>query len=99
MKFLHFIALLKTNNLRIAYDFASDDVAKVERQRQKFIERMDTSKIDILYNFHFVPLNSSKVESLVQYDPYFSQFNFVTLDKFYDLATNELSQHSEAFGL
>lgn len=31
MEFLHFIALLKTNNLRIAYDFASDNVAKVER--------------------------------------------------------------------
>lgn len=99
MKFLHFIALLKTNNLRIAYDFASDDAAKVERQRQKFIEKMDTSKIDILYNFHFVPLNSSKVESLVQYDPYFSQYNFVTLDEFYDLAIKELSQHPQTFGL
>lgn len=91
MKFLHFIALLKTNNLRIAYDFASDDVVKVESERQKFIKKMDTSKIDIIYNFHFVPLNSSKVESLVQYDPYFSQFNFVTLDEFYDLAVKELS--------
>lgn len=99
MQFLHFIALLKTNNLRIAYDFASDDVAKVERQRQKFIEKMNTSKIDILYNFHFVPLNSPKVESLVQYDPYFSQYNFVTLNKFYDLPTKELSQHEETFGL
>lgn len=99
MKFLHFIALLKTNNLRIAYDFASDDVAKVENERQKFIKKMDTSKIDILYNFHFVPLNSSKVESLVQYDPYFSQYNFVTLNEFYDLATKELSQHKETFGL
>lgn len=99
MKFLHFIALLKTNNLKIAYDFASEDVAKVERQRQKFIEKMNTSKIDILYNFHFVQLNSSKVESLVQYDPYFSQYNFVTLDKFYDLAINELSQHLKTFGL
>lgn len=60
---------------------------------------MDTGKIDIPYNFHFVPLNSLKVESLVQYDPYFSQFNFVTLDEFYDLAIKELSQHTEAFGL
>lgn len=99
MKFLHFIALLKTNNLKIAYDFVSDDVAKIERQRQKFIEKMDTSKIDILYNFHFVPLNSSKVEFLVQYDSYFSQFNFVTLDKFYDLAIKELSRHPQTFGL
>lgn len=99
MKFLHFIALLKTNNLKIAYDFASDDVAKVENERQKFIEKMNTSKIDILYNFHFVSLNSSKVESLVQYDPYFSQYNFVTLNEFYDLATKELSQHKETFGL
>lgn len=99
MKFLHFIALLKTNNLRIAYDFASDDVTKVERQRQKFIEKMNTSKIDILYNFHFVPLNSSKVESLVQYDPYFSQFHFVTLNEFYDLAIKELSHHKRTFKL
>ena len=99
MKFLHFIALLKTNNLRIAYDFASDDVAKVERQRQKFIEKMNTSKIDILYNFHFVPLNSSKVESLVQYDPYFSQYNFVTLNEFYDLAIKERSKYFSFFKL
>lgn len=89
MKFLNFIALVKTNNLRIAYRFASEDVDKVEKQRQTFIEKMNVGQIDIPYNFHFISTDSPEQAALVQYDPYFSQFKFVKLDQFYDLALKE----------